>query len=109
MLKPTTEALSKSAQAAAKVAKEIANAYHNWLGATCEVHASCCQTSTDNAEKLRVNEVHFAAQQAQLKQGEQAVAAAKENLDTLKTSLQHAEEQYKKAADEFPSEFIVHT
>lgn len=106
MLKPTTDTLKKAAQAAAKSAREVADAYHNWLGATCEVHAACCQTSTNNAEKLRANQVHLAAQQVQVQQDQQAVDVAKENRDTLKASLQHAEEQYKNAADRFPSELI---
>src|SRR5437773_2101779 len=101
MLKPTTESLKKSAQKCAKLAKDMSVEYHNWLSATCEVHAACCQTSTDVAEKQRANEVHFAAQQAQLQEGKKAVDVAKENLDTLKTSMQHADEQYKKAAEEF--------
>ena len=71
------------------------------------MHAACCQISTNDAEKLRANEVHLAVEQAQLQQGQQAVDATKENLDTLKASLQHAEEQYKKAANEFPNELTA--
>lgn len=106
MLKPTTETLKKSAQKCAKLAKDMSYEYHKWLGATCEVHAACCQSSTNIAEKQRANEVHLAAQQTQLQEGNKAKEAARENLDILKTSLKHADDQYKKAADEFPSKVI---
>ena len=66
MLKVTTDALKGSAQDAAQLAKVVAVAYNDWLGATCKVHAACFQTSTDNELELRANEVHLAAQQVQV-------------------------------------------
>lgn len=103
LLEPDTQFLKQGVQRCAQYAKEMANEYQQWLGITCEVHAACCQISNDTAEKQRANEVHLAAQQAQVHGKQNAADVAKENLETLKTSLKHAEEQYQKAANAFSS------
>ncbi|KAK8066098.1 hypothetical protein PG997_012845 [Apiospora hydei] len=103
MLKGTVESLNMKAKRCADRAKQMAGHYHKWLSASCEVHAACCQASTDVSEKQRVNEVHLAAEQVMARTSQQAVDAAKGTMETLQTVLKHADEQYQKAADQFPS------
>lgn len=102
-LKATVSSLSKKAKHCSERAKGIASTYHEWLTAACEVHAACCQASTDTAEKQRVNEVHLAAKQVEAKVTDEAVKAAQSTMDTMRTSLTHADEAYQKAAKEYPS------
>ena len=106
MMKPTIDMLQKATRTCAKLAMEVSERYQKWLGAACEVHAACCQTTTDVAYKQRANVVHLAATETQLKTGQTIVDAARGSVETLKTSLQHANEQFKRAADEFPSEWF---
>ena len=67
-MQPTVYNMRNAVKTCGKLAREVAERYERWLGATCEVYAALCQSSAHVTFKQRVNVVHLAAKQTQRKE-----------------------------------------
>jgi hypothetical protein len=99
----TINILANVAKESEERAREMEQAFQQWLDMVCELHVCVVQTSTDASEKRTANQVHLAAAQMRLSSTEEAKKLAEKSVNTLQNTLTTATSAYKKAADEFPS------
>lgn len=104
-LAPTFSTLARIAERCQSHAKRMDTPFQEWLDMLCEVHMCIVQASDSASEKRAANQLHLAAAQTKVVSAEEARKLASDSISTLKSSLNLANGVYKKAADEFPSDW----
>lgn len=102
-LKYDMETLRKWAQDCLGKARDIDDAFEDWLKCITELHQACVDTESTDQEKLNSTKINMAVAQTLYDNDKDTTEAAKKTADEMKKNLETANDAYKKASDNFPS------